>query len=99
MVDLHFAIWMTLVHDVDCPFASLLVVFGTSFNCGFIPYIQFHRFGIVFEPAGKLILGSCEPNVSIGPACTQLALFDPLKIGQCGAEVPHNASADCMRKL
>ena len=57
VVDLHVAIWVILVHDVDAPLSSLLVIFGTSFDGSFSPDVEFHSFGIVLEPTGKLVLG------------------------------------------
>lgn len=59
VIDLHVAVWMTLVYNLDAPLAGLLVVLGTTLDGSFGPDIQFHGLGIMLEPACKLVLWSC----------------------------------------
>lgn len=58
VVNLHLAVGVSLVYDVDSPFAGLLVVLGTALNGSLSPDVELHSFSIMLEPAGKLVLRS-----------------------------------------
>lgn len=56
VVDLHLSWLVSVPDDGGGPLLCLFIVLGAALDGSFSPVVQLHRIGVVFEPAGELVL-------------------------------------------